>query len=117
MLVFQLITFALALWVSYTLILSGEHKLAGNPQMVAGFTLVGEHFNLEANLFRRLIGLCEIGGAFLLPFPSTRWIAAAALSVIMLGAIYSHLRIFMDDRGWIPAAKILAPLLILLIAP
>jgi uncharacterized membrane protein YphA (DoxX/SURF4 family) len=102
----QLFVFVISLYVAYELMLSGEQKLSGNPVLVDAFDLIGAHFNVDSNLFRRLIGLLEIGGSVALVL-GTSIAPAALLIVVMLGAIYTHLVIFKDAHGWVPATKLL----------
>jgi uncharacterized membrane protein YphA (DoxX/SURF4 family) len=102
----QLFVFVISLYVAYELMLSGEQKLAGNPALVGAFDQIGVHFNLDANLFRRLIGLVEIGAAGALALTSSL-IPVFMLGTIMIAAIYTHLVIFKDAHGWVPATKLL----------
>jgi uncharacterized membrane protein YphA (DoxX/SURF4 family) len=112
--ILEMLTIGLIVYIGYQLILVGEQKLAGHPTLIDGFTLVGTHFNLDPHLFRRLIGILEIGLPFLLLTPTFRPLAACVLLCITGGAIYTHLVLFKDPRGWVPASKIFVALIPLL---
>ena len=60
--------------------------------------------------FRVLIGVVEVGGGLLLLVPRTTFYAAAALAVIMVGAVFTHLR-----HGEVPQAAVPFVLLLLLV--
>ena len=66
---------------------SGGMKLLGAPQLVENFAKWG-----YPDWFRIAIGLAEVTGAVLLLVPRVAWLAGAGLSVIMLGAVFTHLR-------------------------
>jgi uncharacterized membrane protein YphA (DoxX/SURF4 family) len=56
--------------------------------------------------FRVLIGVVEVGGALALLLPRTAFYAAGALAVVMVGAVFTHLR-----AGEVPQAVV--PLVLL----
>jgi putative oxidoreductase len=57
-----------------------------NPEMAEHFRLWG-----YADWFRDLIGLIEIAAAIALLIPRTAFYGAVALTVVMAGAVYTHL--------------------------
>jgi putative oxidoreductase len=99
----------IALWVVKGLLAAaflgaGGAKLAGNPKMKANFA--GWGFPAWFVVF---VGAAEVSGAIGLLAPQTRFLAAAGLLVLMIGAAGTHLR----HREYGPAvpALILAALL------
>ncbi len=92
----------IALW-SLTILLAaaylmaGGAKLAGASQMVAEFTQWG-----YPAWFRILIGLAEVSGALLLLIPRLATLGAAGLSVVMVGAIFTHFKNGEGLRAMIP---------------
>jgi len=68
-------------------LLAGSLKLFVQPEAAtAQFETYG-----YADWFRIAIGACELAGAVGLIVPRVSWLAASGLSVLMLGAIYTHL--------------------------
>ena len=67
------------------LVPSGAAKLAGVPQVHASFSTLG-----LPGWFGYFIGACEIAGAIGLFIRPVSALAAAGISVIMVGAIYYH---------------------------
>lgn len=65
---------------------AGGSKLAGAPMMVQLFDTIG-----VGQWFRYLTGAIEVTSAVLLLIPSLAFYAAAALAVVMIGAIATHL--------------------------
>jgi putative oxidoreductase len=61
-------------------------KLLGKPEMVALFEAVG-----VGQWFRYVTGLMELTGAVLIVVPRTKFFGAALLSVVMVGAVLTHL--------------------------
>jgi putative oxidoreductase len=76
-------------------VLSGVVKFV-NPEAPEQFA----NFGYE-DWFRVLIGVAEIGGGLLLLAPRTTFYGAAALGIIMLGAVYTHLA-----HGQVPQALV-----------
>ncbi|TGL93502.1 DoxX-like family protein [Leptospira barantonii] len=71
-------------------------KLSGADRSIATFTA------LDAEPFGRyVIGFFELGVVLLLLFPQTSWLGAMIATVIMIGAIGSHISIlgFQGDAG------------------
>src|SRR5580692_4483612 len=61
-------------------------KLLGKPEMVALFEAVG-----VGQWFRYVTGMLELTGAVLIVVPRTKFFGAALLSVVMVGAVLTHL--------------------------
>jgi hypothetical protein len=81
----------IALWVLQALLAlafvgAGSSKLLGKPEMVALFEAVG-----VGQWFRYVTGLLELTGALLIVVPRTKFFGAALLSVVMVGAVLTHL--------------------------
>ncbi|HEX8789761.1 MAG TPA: DoxX family protein [Polyangiaceae bacterium] len=81
----------IALWVVQVLLagmffMAGGHKLAGDPQMVGLYDVIG-----IGQWFRYVTGILEVGGGILLLVPRVQAVGAALLSAVMLGAITTHL--------------------------
>jgi putative oxidoreductase len=81
----------IALWVLQALLAlaflgAASGKLLGKPEMVALFEAVG-----AGQWFRYVTGLMELTGALLIVVPRTRFFGAALLSVVMVGAVLTHL--------------------------
>lgn len=64
----------------------GIQKLTGSNQMIEMFNDLG-----YSDWFRLAVGLLEVAGAILLAVPRSTHYAAAALSVLMIGATISEL--------------------------
>jgi putative oxidoreductase len=80
----------IALWVLQALLAlafvgAASGKLLGKPEMVALFEAVG-----VGQWFRYLTGLMELTGALLIVVPRTKFFGAALLSVVMVGAVLTH---------------------------
>jgi putative oxidoreductase len=81
----------IALWVLQALLAlafvgAASGKLLGKPEMVALFEAVG-----VGQWFRYVTGLMELAGALLVVVPRTKFFGAALLSVVMVGAVLTHL--------------------------
>jgi putative oxidoreductase len=81
----------LALWVlqgllAFAFVGAASGKLLGKPEMVALFEAVG-----VGQWFRYVTGLMELTGALLIVVPRTKFFGAALLSVVMVGAVLTHL--------------------------
>jgi putative oxidoreductase len=81
----------IALWVLQALLAlafvgAASGKLLGKPEMVALFETVG-----VGQWFRYVTGLMELTGALLIVVPRTKFFGAALLSVVMVGAVLTHL--------------------------
>jgi putative oxidoreductase len=66
--------------------MAGGNKLAGNPMMVDLFTAIG-----LGQWFRYVTGSLEVIGAVLLLVPRASGFGALLLSLVMVGAIGTHL--------------------------
>ncbi|HUI25899.1 MAG TPA: DoxX family protein [Candidatus Kryptonia bacterium] len=87
-------------------VVSGVPKLIGVAQVVAAF----EHMGYSAS-FRILIGVLEIAGGVALLIPAVALYGAGLLIVIMIGAVWSVLRI-----GESPAPPLIVGALLALLA-
>jgi putative oxidoreductase len=81
----------IALWVLQALLAlafvgAASGKLLGKPEMVALFEAVG-----IGQWFRYVTGLMELTGALLIVVPRTKFFGAALLSMVMVGAVMTHL--------------------------
>jgi putative oxidoreductase len=81
----------IALWVVQVLLAlafagAASGKLLGNPDMVGLYAVIG-----IGQWFRFATGLLELTGAILIVIPRTKFFGAALLSVIMVGAVLTHL--------------------------
>ena len=81
----------IALWVLQALLAlafvgAASGKLLGKPEMVALFEAVG-----VGQWFRYVTGLMELTGALLIVVPRTKFFGAALLSMVMVGAVLTHL--------------------------
>jgi putative oxidoreductase len=81
----------IALWVVQAFLAlaflgAASGKLLGKPEMVALFEAVG-----IGQWFRYVTGLLELAGALLILVPRTKFFGAALLSVVMVGAVLTHL--------------------------
>jgi uncharacterized membrane protein YphA (DoxX/SURF4 family) len=77
---------AACLLVALVLLPAGGAKLAGVPAMHASFAALG-----LPGWFGYFIGACEVAGGVALFVAPLRSLAAAGISIIMLGALYFHL--------------------------
>ena len=80
----------IALWVLQALLAlafvgAASGKLLGKPEMVALFEAIG-----IGQWFRYVTGLLELTGALLIVVPRTKFFGAALLSVVMVGAVLTH---------------------------
>jgi putative oxidoreductase len=80
-----------ALWIvqlllAFMFFMAGGHKLAGDPQMVGLYDVIG-----IGQWFRYVTGILEIGGGLLLLIPRVQALGAAVLTAVMLGAVTTHL--------------------------
>ena len=80
---------------------AGTAKLMGVPDLHSAFQTMG-----LPGWFGYFIGLCQVCGAIGLLLPQTRKLAAAGLSIIMVGAIYFHVAFAVPSP--FPAAVLLA---------
>lgn len=71
--------------VALVLVPAGGAKLAGVPHLHASFAALGLPV-----WFGYFIGACEVAGGIALFIKPLRALAAAGVSIIMLGAIYYH---------------------------
>jgi uncharacterized membrane protein YphA (DoxX/SURF4 family) len=99
----------IALWVvggllAALFVLAGSMKFANAEQ--AGERFAGYGY---PDWFRVLIGAVEIGAGLALLIPRTTFYAAAALGVVMAGAVFTHLR-----QGEIPQSAVPLVLLVVL---
>ncbi len=81
----------IALWVVQALLAlafvgAASGKLLGKPDMVGLFETIG-----VGQWFRYVTGLLELTGALLIVVPRTKFFGAALLSVVMVGAVLTHL--------------------------
>jgi uncharacterized membrane protein YphA (DoxX/SURF4 family) len=100
----------IALWVASGLlaalfVLSGSMKFVNAEEAEKLFAKSG-----YPDWFRVLIGVIEIGGGLALLIPRTTFYAAAALAVVMAGAVFTHLR-----QGEIPQSAVPFVLLLVLV--
>lgn len=84
-----------ALWavqvaLAAVFLMAGGAKLAGAPDAVAQFNVVGAVLG-TGQWFRYLTGALEVSGAVLLLVPGFAAIGAVELGGVMLGAILTHL--------------------------
>jgi putative oxidoreductase len=81
----------IALWVLQVLLTlaflgAASGKLLGKPEMIGLFEAIG-----IGQWFRYVTGLMELTGALLIVVPRTKFFGAALLSVVMVGAVLTHL--------------------------
>lgn len=81
----------IALWVlqvaaAAMFLMAGFSKLAGSPETVAMFDIIG-----AGQWFRYLTGVLEVGGAVLLLIPALAGAGALLLAVVMVGAVLATL--------------------------
>ena len=67
-------------------LMAGGSKLAGAPEMVGLFDVIG-----VGQWFRYLTGVIEVGSAVMLLIPSLAFYGAALLVPTMIGAVLTHL--------------------------
>ena len=67
-------------------LMAGGSKLAGAPEMVGLFDVIG-----VGQWFRYLTGVIEVGSAVMLLIPSLAFYGAALLVLTMIGAVLTHL--------------------------
>ncbi len=87
-------------------VMAGGAKLAGVKRIKDQFEKYG-----YPRVFMLLIGVAEITGGILLLFGNIATAAAAGLAVIMVGAVFSHLKA-KENKQWLPAAVLLVLLVI-----
>jgi uncharacterized membrane protein YphA (DoxX/SURF4 family) len=98
------------LWILQSLLaalylFSGISKLIGHPEITAAFEKFGYPM-----WFATFIGVAETLGGVALLVPRVIWLGSAGLSIIMLGAMYSHLKAG-DPAGETAFTAVLAVLL------
>ncbi|MDB4933537.1 MAG: hypothetical protein JWP87_509 [Labilithrix sp.] len=81
----------IALWVVQILVAlaflgAASGKLLGTPDMVGLYETIG-----VGQWFRYVTGLFELTGAILIVVPRTKFFGAALLSMVMVGAVLTHL--------------------------
>lgn len=81
------LTHVLAILLGVLYLMTGGFKLSGSEMMVGQF----EHWGYPI-WFMYLVGVYEVVTAFLLFRGSTRFYGAVAAMVVMLGAIFTHLK-------------------------
>ena len=84
---------------------AGIEKLAGTPLLHYSFAVMG-----MPEWFGYFIGTCELSGAVGLLWPQTRKLAALGLAIIMVGAIFFHIKYAIQSP--IPAVVLLILLLL-----
>jgi hypothetical protein len=92
----------IALWVLQAFLAlafagAASGKLLGKPEMVALFEAVG-----VGQWFRYVTGLMELTGGLLIVVPRTKFFGAALLSMVMVGAVLTHLLI-LHNAPTVPA--------------
>ena len=93
-------TWVLCVLLAALFFFAGAMKLAGSEQVAEEFGKLG--FPVW---FLYLVGLAEVGGAFLLLAPKVASYGAAFLMLVMLGAIFTTIRV---GEGWIVPLVVLA---------
>ena len=86
--------------VALAFVFVGSGKLAGTAAMVELFDKVG-----VGPWFRYLTGLLEVAGGIGLLIPRYAFYAAALLSIVMIGAVFTHVSIIGGSPA--PAASLL----------
>ncbi len=71
--------------ITLAFVSAGLAKLAGAEMMVQTFDAIG-----VGQWFRYVTGIIEVGSAILLWVPGLRGIAAALLTITMIGAVLAH---------------------------
>ena len=89
--------------VTLVMLMGGIGKLSGNPMMHQSFEMLG-----LPSWFGYFIGACEVAGAIGIWLPRLSALAAAGISIIMVGAIYFHVTMT-------PIAQALPALVVLLL--
>ena len=82
--------------ISLAFLGAGIAKLAGVPDMVAVYEMVG-----LGQWFRYVTGAIEIGAVVLLWVPGRQWIGAGLLVCTMIGAVLTH--VFILGPSMVPA--------------
>jgi putative oxidoreductase len=92
-----LVTIAIKLYLAYTIGKASYAKLVGDPAMVGAFEMIG-----LGQGFRYFTGFIEAAGIALILIPTSLTVALGATLLIatMMGAIYTHIRVFKDENGW-----------------
>ena len=86
----------------------GVRKLINQKEKVDLFTRLG--YTLW---FMKLIGLAEVIGALGLLFTQTRMLAIAAIAIILIGAIFSHIRAKDNSKEVMPPVFVLIHLIVI----
>jgi putative oxidoreductase len=86
--------------------MAGGNKLAGNPMMVGLFAAIG-----VGQWFRYVTGSLEVLGGLLLLIPRLSGFGALLLSLVMLGAIATHLLVLRNNPA-MPAGLLLGLVLV-----
>ena len=77
----------LSVLLALLFVAAGVPKLLGLGEAAAGFEQMG-----FAPWFRLLVGAIELGGGLALLLPAVRFVAALALIAIMVGAVWTMIR-------------------------
>jgi|SRR5580700_10609648 putative oxidoreductase len=80
------LVWALSVLAALLFIAAGASKVSGEPHTAANF--IGWGFS---DSFRIFVGVCELLGAASLLVPPFTALGASGLSIIMLGAVFTHL--------------------------
>jgi uncharacterized membrane protein YphA (DoxX/SURF4 family) len=97
---------ALQILTAFMFLRAGTAKLMSAPMMVQVFTAVG-----IGQWFRYFTGIIEVVGALALLIPAASGYAAAALAVVMTGAVATHLFI-LGAPPLLPLSLLAATLLV-----
>jgi uncharacterized membrane protein YphA (DoxX/SURF4 family) len=97
---------ALQIYAAYEFLQAGSGKLLSAPMMVAAFGKIG-----LGQWFRYFTGTIEVVSAVGLLVPRVAGYAAAALAVVMLGAIATHLFVLGGSPA-LPAFLLVAMLIV-----
>lgn len=87
----------LSILLALVFLFAGGFKLMNTEQAATAFM----HFGYPA-AFAYVIALVEVGGALLLFAPGMTLYAAGALLVVMIGAMFSHLKVGETSNALIP---------------
>jgi putative oxidoreductase len=93
----NILTWSLSAFAAAVLLLSVFMKLSGNPEAVENFLNWG-----YSDSFRMFIGVCELFGAVGLLIPPFTTLAACGLSIVMTGAVFTHLSHAQAPQAAIP---------------
>lgn len=78
---------AMSMFLAVAFLLTGSVKIAGVEMMIESFRNWG-----YSSTFMYLIGVLEIAGAVMLLLPHFRLYGATLISVLMIGATFTHVR-------------------------